>query len=60
MTKVEERTLEEGLISVLISTHKSRKCYAGYSNYYWDKSVPPMMMGKTEKNLTNEWGVMST
>ena len=41
-------------------THKSRKCYAGYSNYYWDKSVPPMMMGKTEKNFTNEWGVMST
>ena len=52
MTEVGERTLEEVLISVLIrSIHKSRNCYTGYSSYYWDKSVPPMMMGITEKLL---------
>ena len=52
MTKVGERTLEEVLISVLIrSTHKSRNCYAGYSSYHWDKSVPLMMRGITEKLL---------
>ena len=28
-----------------------RNCYSGYSSYYWDKSVPPMMMGITEKLL---------
>ena len=48
MTKVGERTLEEVLISVLISTRKSRNCYTGYSSYYWDKSVPLMMMGITK------------
>lgn len=52
MTKVGETTLEEVLIRVLIgSTHKSRNCYTGYSRCYWDKSVPPMMMGITEKLL---------
>ena len=33
------------------STHKSRNCYTGYSSYYWDKSVPPMIMGITKKLL---------
>ena len=52
MTKVGETTLEEVLIRVLIgSTHKSRNCYTGYSRCYWDKSVPPMMTGITEKLL---------
>ena len=48
MTKVGERTLKEVFIK---STHRSRNCYTGYSSYYWDKSVPPMMMGITEKLL---------
>ena len=52
MTKLGETTLEEGLIRVLIgSTHKSRNRSTGSSRYYWDKSVPPMMMGITEKLL---------
>ena len=39
-------------MSVLIrSIHKSRNCQTGYSSYYWDKSVPPMMMGIPEKLL---------
>ena len=33
------------------STRKSRNCYTGYSSYHWDKSVPQMMRGITEKLL---------